>query len=167
MKTILYNIVNILTLFFLSFRNFMVKNISCYPVKILISAYLCRRSGNALMTDSFVVPVAVIPCVMSETQAKIKKMKSKANFKNSTSTLTREMKGTYRNLPQKPTKKANPIQSQSKAKQTQFSACPQPALPTAAAVLGYFGEYLNFCPPTEASTMRPLSVIRNTAIPSL
>ena len=51
---------------------------------------------------------------------KIKKMKSNANFKNSISTLTREMKGTCPNSHPKPHQKSkanpNPIQSQSKAK---------------------------------------------------
>ena len=104
-----HNQFNILTLFFLSFMNFMVKN-QCKQrnQRLNISINLC----------ALVVPMAVSPRFPSETQTKIKKMKNKPNFRNSISTLTREMKGAYPNLhpPTHYKSKPNPkpIQTQSK-----------------------------------------------------
>ena len=125
-------------LFFLTFRNFMVKNISrrpvrqcfndgsvvavvvknisvtsCYPVKILIRAYWC----------SLVVLKAVFPRFSSETQTEIKKMKSKPNLKNLGTTITRETKGAYNDSSLKTAKKPNPIQTQSKANPNLWYCC--------------------------------------------
>ena len=60
-------------------------------------------------------PKVVFPCFPGSTQAKNKKMKSKANLTSAEFTLTREMNRGYNNLHQNDHKKANPIQTQSKA----------------------------------------------------
>ena len=58
-------------------------------------------------------------------ELKNKKMQSKANFKNSISALTRETKGTYPNSHPKAHQKSkpnpNPIQSQSKANDCNYT----------------------------------------------
>ena len=58
------------------------------------------------------------PLISSETQTKIKKMKSKANFKTAEKNLTHEMKGSYTNLHPQTNNKSKP---NAKPIQTQFT----------------------------------------------